>query len=236
MLPMFAIQVPLAILTSAASALLYLTVFSDETYPAGGIYGVDEAGRPLFALALIMAINGLFAFVAQGATVMAIAGAVQGKPRSVSASLDPAFTRMGSLLALALMLLAGGALLVISLAGIILIPFLALRFGLAINTLMLEELPPSRALRRSWSLMSGNVLRLLGAMLITSLVTAVPLLLLRSAAFAASGGGRDLRLAVDTLLAVAEGVVVVPFAVLGGAVSTLFYLRVKGRNDGRNPA
>ncbi len=235
-LPMAMIQVPLTILVALASLVLYATVFHAEPYPNGGIYGVNEAGRPLFAMVIVLAINGLFAFVAQGATTIAIAGTARGKAPGIAESLDPAFTRMGALVALALILIAGTVVLAFSIVGIVLLPFFALRMGLAINTLMLENLAPMQALRRSWQLMKGNMIRLLGALLLTGIVVFIPVLIIQMLGLLAADSGRSTRMVADTVLAIVDGVVAIPFVVLPIAVTTLFYLDLKARNDVRNPA
>jgi hypothetical protein len=235
-LPMAVIQVPLTILIAVASFALYATVFSGDPYPTGGIYGVSEMGRPLFAMVLILAVNGLFAFVAQGATTIAIAGAAQGRPTNVSESLDPAFTRMGSLVGLAIMLIAGTVVLAFSIVGIALLPFFALRMGLAINALMLENLTPLQALGRSWRLMKGNMFRLLGALILTGVIVFIPLLIVQTLGLLAADSGRTTRMIADTLLSIVDGVIAVPFVVLPIAVTTLFYLDLKAKNDVRNPS
>lgn len=234
--PMAAIQIPLTVLTAIASLVLYTTVFSSETYPTGGIYGVNESGRPLFAMVIILASNGLFAFVAQGATTIAIAGTATGKPPGVAASLDPAFTRMGALVVLAVIFIAGTVVLAFSIVGIVLLPFFALRFGLAVNTLMLENLTPLQALGRSWRITKGHMLRLLGALLLTGIVVLIPLLIVQALGLIAADAGRNARMIADTILAIVDGLIAIPFVVLPIAVTTLFYLDLKARNDVRNPA
>lgn len=247
-LPMAAIQVPLTVLIALASLVLYATVFNNEPYPTGGIYGVNETGRPLFAFAIIVAVDGLFWFVAQGATVIAIAGTARGKPPTLAESLDPAFTRMGALVGLALLLIvvmvsgltivgvAGAVVLPFSIVGAVLLLFCGLRLGLAINTLMLENLSPLQALSRSWLLMKGNMLRLLGTLLLTGVIVLIPLLIVQTLGLLAADSGRTTRMIADTVLSIVDGVVAIPFVVLPIAVTTVFYLDLKARNDVRNPA
>lgn len=235
-LPMAAIQVPLTILIAVASVVLYTTVFHNEAYPTGGIYGVNETGRPLFAMVIVLTVNGLFAFVAQGATTIAIAGTARGKPPGIAESLDPAFTRMGALVGLALILIGGTVVLAFSIVGIVFLPFFALRMALAINALMLENLTPLQAIRQSWQMMKGNMIRLLGALLLTGVVVFIPVLIIQALGLLAADSGRTTRMIADTILSIVDGLVAIPFVVLPIAVTTLFYLDLKARNDVRNPS
>lgn len=236
LVPMATIQIPLTIVIAVVSLVLYSTIFHDQTYPTGGIYGVTEAGRPLFAMVIVLAVNGLFAFVAQGATTIAVAGTARGKAPRVAESLDPAFTRMGSLVGLALILIGGTVALAFSIVGLIFLPFFALRMALAINALMLENLTPLQALRQSWRMTRGNMLRLLGVLLLTGLVVFIPVLVIQLLGLLAADSGRTTRMIADTILSIVDGVVAIPFVVLPIAVTTLFYLDLKARNDVRNPS
>jgi hypothetical protein len=232
LMPMVLIEVPLAILTAAASAILYLGVFSNETYPPGGLLGVDEAGSPAFAAALVAGINALFVLVGQAATIVAVADASRGKPRPVAQSLDPAFTRMGALFGFAFLLVAiiGG--LAVTVIGLFVLPYIALRIGLTLQVLILEGQSPFRAMRGSWSALRGHLLRFL-ALISLTFVTLLPVLAFRAVHFAFDGAGRDTRIAADSVFAVVESLLILPVAVFATAATTLFYLQIKARNDAR---
>ncbi len=232
LMPMLVIEVPLAILTAAASAILYLGVFSNETYPPGGLLGVDEAGSPAFAAALVASINALFVLVGQAATIVAVADASRGRPRPVAQSLDPAFTRMGALLGFAFLLVAIVGGLALTIIGLFVLPYIALRIGLSLQVLILEGQSPFRAIRGSWTALRGRLFRFLGIISLT-FVALLPVLAFRAIHFAFDDAGRETRIAADSVFAIIESLLILPVAVFATAATTLFYLQIKARNDAR---
>ncbi len=229
MLPLAAVQVPVSIATAVATAVLYLTVFRDDPVQATDKL-IEDGGGPLLAFIILTAIEGLFAQVARAATVVSIAGVALAKPKSLSAALDPAFTRMGGLLVLVAVVAAGAGLALISVVGLIFLPYIALRLALSVETYMLEGLGPTAALRRSWELMRGNVLRFLGVILLAFLVLLGPLASL-SILGAFVGGGRTARVIEIAFLTVAQGILVIPLIAFLTATTTLYYLTIKARRD-----
>ena len=226
LLPYAAIGIPLALVNAAASPALYLTVFENRDYPIGGLFGIDEAGAPLFALLVLVAVTLLFSLVGQTAAVVAAAGTARGAPPTLSEALDPPFTRMGSLLVLGLVLVALSAVLVISLVGLIVLPYVLVRLGVSFQVFILEGRSPLQALGGSWRLMRGHMLRLIGIVLFA----AIPVMIvssLGSLTALAEESSRSVRMAVDGLGQVALGLLTVPVAVFAQTATTLYYLKIR---------
>ena len=219
MLPLIVIQVPVAIITSGLLAVLLLTVFGDQE--------IDTTdGGQLLALLLIGAAQALFAQVARGGTIVSIAGVLTGKPKTLTESLDPAFNRMGGLLALVLLVSGGLFLAFITLIGLVLLPYLALRLALSFEAFMLEELGPLPALRRSWNLMRGHMLRLLVVVLITVAILFGPFLVI-SLIGEGVRGDRNTQVILGALYSLIQGVLLIPIVAFITATTTVFYLNLR---------
>lgn len=231
MLPFAAISIPVGIAAAMASAVLFLTRFDDEPY-VRSVFDGDIARGPLFALVIILVISSLFAVVGHAASIVAVASAARGEPLSLSRALDPAFTRMGGLVLLSLILVAGAGALAFTLVGLLVLPYLLLRFGLAFQTFMLEESAPLQALLSSWRLMSGHMLRLLGLVLIIGFGVGVYVAII-SVSPLGEDAPRNARIATDAVLDSLRAVLVVPAAVFYQAALTLYYLKVRARYDAR---
>ena len=224
MLPLLVIQVPAAAIGGIVTALLYFTVFADEKYAA-------TEGGPLLALLLVSAFEGLFAQIARAGTIVSITGVATGKPKSLSESLDPAFTRMGQMIVLVAILAAGFFLGIVSIIGVILLPYLVLRVALSFETFILEDLGPWAAIKRAWTLSTGNVLRLLGLIILTFLAVLAPFVAIQSLALV-GGGSRTEEIILGSIFAFVQGVLLIPLIAFLTASTTLFYLNLVGRFDG----
>ncbi len=219
MLPLVVIQVPVAIITSGLLAVLLLTVFGDQE--------IDTTdGGQLLAILLIGAAQALFAQVARGGTIVSLAGILTGKPKTLTESLDPAFNRMGGLLALVLVVSGGLFLAFITLIGLLLLPYLALRLALSFEAFMLEDLGPLPALRRSWTLMRGHMLRLLVVVLITAAILFGPFLVI-SLIGEAVRGDRNTQVILGALYSLIQGVLLVPIVAFITATTTVYYLNLR---------
>jgi hypothetical protein len=219
MLPLLVIQVPVAVITSGVLAVLLLTVFGDEE--------IDTTkGGQLLAVLLIGAAQALFAQVARGGTIVSLAGILTGKPKSLTESLDPAFNRMGGLLALVLLVSGGLFLAFITLVGLVVLPYLALRLALSFEAFMLEELGPVAALRRSWQLMRGHMLRLLVVVLLTIAILFGPFLVI-SLMGEAVRGDRNTEVILGALYSLIQGVLLIPIVAFVTAITTVFYLNLR---------
>lgn len=231
MLPFAAVSVPVGVIAALAMAVLFLTRFKDEPYTRS-VFDGDISQGPLFALAIILVVSSLFAVVGQAASIVAVAGAARAEPLPVTRSLDPAFTRMGGLVLLSLLLIGGAGALAFTLVGLLVLPYFLLRFGLAFQVFMLEGTTPLQALLTSWRLMSGHMLRLLAlALLITLAVGAYVAII--SISPLGEDASRDARIATDAVLDSIRAVLIVPAAVFYQAAITLYYLKVRARYDAR---
>lgn len=226
LLPFAAIMAPVTAVTIVISVVAYLTVFSDEDYPVGGLLTIAGTGGPLFASLCLLAVAVLFGAVAQGAAVVGDAAASQRKDLALSAALDPAFTRLGGLLALVLIVVGVVGGLAITVVGIPVAIFLALRWAFAIPAFMIEDMSPGAALGRSWNLSRGHFWRLLGLAGVFLLVF-LPLGLLNSLPIAWESAERDTRVILDGLAALLAGLASIPAAAFLTAATTTYYLRLK---------
>lgn len=219
MLPVAVIQIPVAIVTGAILAVLLLTVFGDEE--------IDTTkGGQMLALLLLSAGQALFAQVARGSTIVSIAAVIRGKPLGLTEALDPAFSRMGGLLALVVLVSAGVLVAFVTLIGLVLLPYLVLRLALSFEAFMLEDLGPWQALRRSWQLMSGHMLRMLGVVLLTAVILFGPFLFV-SLLGEAVRGDRSTQVILGAAYSVVQGVLLVPIVAFVTATTTVFYLNLR---------
>ena len=238
MLPLLAVQAPLVIGTILLTLLLYSSVFADEVYPPGGIIGVREGGGQAVAFALVLAVGVVLGAVGLGATIVSIGAVAEGKRLQVTEAFDLAFTRLGGLLALtAIFLIGAGFLTVLAGTGFIIVGvaaaaaalYLLSRVGIAYQVYLLEEVGPLEALGRSWKRTQGNMLRLLGVILVGA-----ALLLLIGLLVPVSPGpdaaSRGTRMAVDALLQILQGGIAIPLTVFAHTALTLYYLRIREAN------
>ncbi|MBI5948430.1 MAG: hypothetical protein HY875_09850 [Chloroflexi bacterium] len=232
--PMAAIQVPVTIISAGATAVLYLTVFRDEAVKAPGDLFGDGASGPLFAYLVLTAFEALFGQVARAATIFSVSRAVKGERIRLVNALDPAFTRMGGLLVVAILY----GLVVAPVLSIFLFPialYFALRFGLSFEAFVIDGVSPTAAMRTSWRVMRGNLLRFICLLALFVAVLVGPLILLSSLALV-DAGSRGGNIAVTAVLTVLQGVVLIPFLSLFTAATTLFYLKARGPGDDRRTA
>lgn len=229
-LPMLAVQVPVAMVAAVFISFSYLSYFSDEPYRTPGELLSEGTSGPLFMIVIATAVQGLFAQVARGATIASVAALHDGRRLTLAAALDPAFSRMGGLLLIAAMLIAGTAVLLATVIGIVLVPFLLLRFGVAFEAYVLEGSSAGQAFRRSWVLTTGNTLRFLAIMLITLAITVVPFFII-SALGSFSTGGRTSDILWSGLLSVVQAGLTAPLFAFITAVTTTFYLQAKANAD-----
>ena len=231
MLPFAAISIPVGVAAALGSAALFLTRFKDEPY-ARSVFEGEIARGPLFALVIILVVSSLFVLVGHAASIVAVASAARGEPLPLARALDPAFTRMGGLIVLSLILLAMAGALAFTLVGLLILPYFLLRFGLAFQAFMLEESTPLRALAASWRVMSGHMLRLLGLVLLVGLGVGVYVAII-SISPLGEDAPRNARIATDAMLDSLRAVLIVPAAVFYQATLTLYYLKVRARDDAR---
>ncbi len=141
---------------------------------------------------------GVFAMVGQAAIVDATATAMRGERLSATASWRAALARLPGIIAIYIVLgaitlalallgigvpllavlpslgITGGPVvfigLVVFVAAIVAVAFMTIRFAFAVFVLIVERLPAIQALRRSWRILSGSMLRLIGWSLVFGLI------------------------------------------------------------------
>ena len=248
MLPLLAVQGPLVVGTILLTLLLYSTVFADEVYPRGGITGASQGGPEVVVLVVVVALALVLGLVGQGATIVSVGAIALGKPLTLSQALDPAFTRLGGLIALTIIFAIVGGLLTLTVVGIAAIPFLIARFGVTYQIYLLEDTGPIEALTRSWRTTHGNILRLLGIILVGIVLLVLigllvpvspgpemgpedPFFTFRSSSGSTESIGRTARMAIDAGIQILQGGVAVPVTVFAHAALTLYYLRIREENS-----
>ena len=234
MLPSLVVLVPLAVLVSAITTVLYLGPFSEEPFELLEDMGSDTNRTLIFWTVLLIAVQGLFSGVASSATVVSIAAASRGTSSGLRGALDVAFTRMGAVLGLAIVQSALVFVTTASLVGILALPFLA-RLSLAPQVLLLEQRPLTGALGGSWKLTASRVTRVLGTVVLSGLLMLVPILLFYFAGELIRGS-RDQQVWLAALVGVIRAILLVPVIGVLTAAVTIFYIRAKEIDGARTPA
>ena len=223
--PLALVQGPVAIATILAGLALYATVLADEPWPAGGLAGAS-GGAPLAAQVTLSAASVVLGLVGAGATIVSVAALAEGRPVDLREAFDPAFTRLGRLIALAAILIAGVVVLALTIVGVAAIPFLAPRVSAAFQAIMLEDAGPLEALRRSWRLTHGHMLRLL-AILIVIVVVLFAIAFLAPTVPGPEEAGRGVRMAIDAAIQLLQTAIFVPVWAVALGAFTLYYLRIR---------
>lgn len=234
-LPSLAIQVPVSIVIAATTAILFFTEFSDEPYLQLSEIDGDTARGVAFALIALAAVQVLFGQVARAATIVAVAAAASGNPKRLVDALDPAFTRMGAIVAQGVVLAAIGGVLVFSIVGLLLFPYVAGRLGVSTEVMMLENQRPIGALAGSWRLLGRRVTRFLGVLVLTALICLGPLVLVSFLGLAVTGS-RDEQVIWAAIITVIQAALLTPVVALLTAAGTLFYLKAREIDSGRRVA
>ncbi|MFN0146113.1 MAG: J domain-containing protein [Dehalococcoidia bacterium] len=235
-LPQLAVEAPVALVLSALTTILWFTAFANEPFIVVTEITRDVAAGLIFTLVAVQAATILFSQVARGATILAAAAAFHGRPQPVAASLDPAFTRMGGLIVQALILGAALVSLAVSVVGIVLLPFAAARFGVSTEILLLEKRGPIAALRGSWQLMSGQVLRFLVTIILAILAAVGPFLVITLLLELGIAGDRDQQVITYGIVSFVQVILLAPVVAFLTTVTTLFYLKVRSTVDAQPAA
>lgn len=224
LLPTLVITAPVGVLTGIATIVAYFTAFADEpVFTSAELFENPESGQ-FFLFIVLAAVEALFAQVARGATTVSVAGLVRGRPLPLAQALDPAFTRMGGLI-LIFVVLGGVMLLGLALiVGLVLVPYFAIRTLTSSEAYMLENLGPWAAIRRAWALTRGRFWRTAGTFLLAILTVVLPVLVV-TAVTGITGGGRDTQAIMLGISTAVQAVLLVPVTAFMVAVTTLIYLR-----------
>lgn len=228
LLPVGAIHLPLAIVLAAVTMFASLTILKDEPLDPFE----SEARRTLFVFLAVTGAQILFSLVARAGAIKAAAAAAKGEVVSVSQALDPAFSRMGGLIGLTFIVFALALPIIIPFVGLVIVGYIGLRVALSFEVFMLEGAPPLNAVRRSWELTGGRMLRLIGVLAVSSLALLGPGILLSLLGLAVTGS-RTQQVILGAGYTVAQGVLIIPVVAFTSAVTAVFYLQATGNLDVR---
>lgn len=162
LLPAAVVLGPAALLLSGGLAFLLIRIWPNADLSVGGAQPEDIPQGFIFGSLLIMGVAGFLFTVALASVTVAARSATIGKPLPLALALDPAFTRMGGVLVLFLIFATLGTL---SAVGGFFLIYLIVRFGLAFQVFMLEEVGAWSALGRCWLLIRGRMLRFFSLLL-----------------------------------------------------------------------
>jgi hypothetical protein len=227
MLPIAIVQIPIVLVLTLANAVLYSTIFLDEPFAAGGPFAANASGAPLFAALILFAVNFLFSTVGNAAAVVASWGVVEGHPKGVAECLDPAFTRLGGLILLFVLLFGIVFLVSFTLIGIIFLP----RLLFTLHAYILEGRSPAGAIVRSWQMTRGYMLRLI-ALVLLAVVLIIPVFVVAALNPAADESGRAYEIIADIVTTGIAGLVAIPLFAIMVSAATLFYAKIRRREAG----
>jgi len=235
MLPLVVTQAPLAAGAAIAWAVLFLNAFPEADHTRF----TDPPRGLVLSLVLTAAVYALFTFIGLAATVASANAVITGKPIGLAAALDPAFTRMGGVLLLGgfIALITFSAItLILTVIGAALMFYILLRYSLAFHVFTIEAASPGAALRGSWQMMRGNMLRILtivaGAAAFGAVAFFAGLLITGIAAtpFVTSDPSRQTEVIFVAISIAALGVSVVPVGAFIATSTTLFYINERKRD------
>ena len=240
MLPMAVVQVPLAVIGAIVPWVLYATVYSNEIPPADA-ESLSQAPRGLvFALVVVASVWTMFLALGFNSTIIAVRDARKGVCKKLPELLDPSFTHLGGLLVLAISA-AGLCFAILATSFTVLAPlvllFTLLRLALAFSSFALNEARPRAAAAASWTLMRGNVIRLIGLLLGTIpslallLVAGMIALFAFSIPFVLVGNGRGPTLMANAVATMVVAIVLIPIFCYVTTATTLFYLNLTERKS-----
>ena len=228
MLPIAVTQLPLAILTAAVYFYLFY-----EAYPTAKFDSLTEIAKGpdgmRLTVFLLVGVQSLFALIGAAATIVSVDAITKSREIRLVDALDPAFSRMGGLLAFGVMFYA---LVLASFAGLIVLLYFVVRFALSLQSYVLESNSPAAAIGRSWRLMKGRMLSFTGLLLAAvafaaGLLIAFTLVLSLVAAPFGTDPSRTHELVIFSIGIVMSGVIVIPVYAHLATSTTLFYLTAK---------
>jgi hypothetical protein len=180
---------------------------------------IGSAGRSY----LLGAIGWLIVIAIQqlllGALTRGGAEAILGRPVDVKGSYEYAFSRLGGLIGLALLIavVVGVGFLLLIIPGIIFLVFLAV----AVPAFVIERLGVTESMSRSWKLVSGNWWWTLGVILVAGIIAGVV-----NGIFSALGGDNFFLYWIFTAIG---QLITAPFVAL---VSVILYLDLRAKHEG----
>jgi len=203
-----------------------------EVYKANAVKLIQIVAIVVIPLTFVMALLTQVAFkqhcdaqhvqqLLLGALTRGAAGALIGRDVDVSASYGYAFSRLGPLIGLALLvaLVVGIGFILLVIPGIIVLVFLAV----SVPAFIIEGLGVTDSMSRSWKLVSGSWWHTLGVILVAAIIAGVI-----NGILTAIGG--NTFFGVWILSAIAQ-IITAPFVAL---VSVVLYVDLRARHESLN--
>jgi hypothetical protein len=224
--PMLVILVPVGMVTAVALAAVYLTVFDDRDLPT--IFDFKGDRSELFVLLILYGVELFFTVIAVGATIVSAAACARRSPIPLVEALDPAFTKIGKLLVIAIAIYLGLVFLIASIIGIPVALYLLVRLALSGQGYMLEGGGIREAFTQSWHRTRGHM-RSLGALLILAALSFFGSLAVVGMIGVVQPGGRTAEIVTIAGVSILQSVVLIPVEAAIVAMMTLFYLNAKAQ-------
>ncbi len=229
MLPVLVTQVPSGLILGGIYFYLHHFPYSDAEVSLGGLVSNDSPSALLFWMIVATAVHSLLSFIGGAASVVAANGVLHGKPPSLSEALDPPFTRMGGVLLLAVIFNITFA---ATTAGVVVLAYFLIRFGLGFHAFILDGASPFGALGRSWRMLGGRMLRFLGLLVSTipvilGILFVFLVVLIIVTAPIGPDPGRDATVTLNAIALGGAAFFSAPITAYLAAATTMFYLSAK---------
>ncbi len=231
--PMLVILVPVGVVTAIALAAVYLTIFDDRELPT--IFDFKGDRSELFVLLIIYGVELFFTVIAVAATIVAAAACARRRPIRLVEALDPAFTKIGKLLVIAIASYLGLILLIASIVGIPVALYLLVRLALSAQGYMLDGGGVREAFMHSWRRTRGNLWGL-AALLVLATIAFFGSLVVVGMMGLVEPGGRTAEIVTIAGVSILQSVILIPVEAAIVAMMTLFYLNAKAQAHDITPA
>ena len=233
LLPLAVTQLPFAIATAVVFFFLFYSAYPEAEFSTFDWLS-DAPNGVRLTIVMLGAAQTLFSLVGAAGTMVAASAIARGEQVSLTASLDPAFTRMGGLLLFGVLF---NVLLFATLVGVILLVYFIVRWGLAIQPYVLEGKGFTASLGESWRSLRGRMLAFF-ALLLTAIPFGLVFLLGFSLLFSiiaapfGSDPSRTAELALQSIALFIVGLTFIPFGAYLATSTTLFYLSARDASIG----
>lgn len=213
------------------------------------VIALTDGERPPMAVNMALGlVTGIAGGVGGGAIIVAATTLARGGTTSLAGTLDALFRRRWPLIALAVLAVIvlwvstlpiwivqwmtsdsvnTDRVTAITLATALWLPvslYLEARFALAFQLFLLEGAGPADAFIRSWRVMRGNILRMIGILIVIGAVQAVIAVAMLTGLYAVSSGDEQALLFIATAVSGVSGAILGAFTIIA---VTLYYLRLR---------
>lgn len=240
--PLAMVQLPLAVLGAVIPWVLYQTTYSDQQDLFNAQALLDGPRGLLFAFTLVFFVWGMFILVGIGASMVAVSSVRRGSHLRLPEYLDPPFTKLGGLFLLGMTLIGlyvCGLIVSVTVVLPLVVGWVTLRLAAMFYFQLVDNLPPGAAMRASWNLLRGNVVRLLGVVVgslpivLGMMFVAFVALIIVSIPFTLAGDSRNVELAASVVGTIVWAMLTVPAMAYLATTTTVFFETLKGRTDAR---